>query len=66
MLECVFMARRCWKRAAEWKNRAETAITAEEQRRHLIVADHYSALAQSAEGSMKAALVERFPRMLTA
>jgi hypothetical protein len=49
MLECVFMAQRCWKRAAEWKNRAETAITAEEQRRHLIVADHYSALAQSAE-----------------
>jgi hypothetical protein len=66
MLECVFMARRCWKRAAEWRNRAETAITAAEQRRYFIVADHYSALAQSAERSMKAALVERFPRMLTA
>jgi hypothetical protein len=66
MFECVFTARRCLKRAAEWKNCAETAITAEERRRHLIVADHYSALAHSAERSMKAALEERFPRMMTA
>ena len=66
MLECVFTARRCWKRAAECKNRAETAITAEERRRHLMVAEHFSALAQSAERSMKAALEKRFPRMLTA
>jgi hypothetical protein len=66
MLDCVFMAWRCWKRAAEWKNRAETAIKAEERRHHLMIADHYSALAQSAERSMKAALEERFPRMLTA
>jgi hypothetical protein len=66
MLECVFMARRCWKRAAEWKNCAETAVTAEERRRHLMLADHYCALAQSAERSMKAALEERFPHMLTA
>jgi hypothetical protein len=66
MLECVFTARRCWNRAAEWKSRAATAITAEERRRHLMVADHYSALARSAERSMKAALEERFPRMMTA
>jgi len=66
MLKCVFTARRCWKRAAEWESRAETAITAEERRRHLMVADHYSALAHSAERSMKVALEERFPRMMTA
>jgi hypothetical protein len=66
MFECVLTARRCWKRAAEWKSRAETAITAEERRRHRMVADHYSALAQSAERSVKAALEERFPRMMTA
>jgi len=66
MLECVFTARRCWKRAAECKNRAESALTAEERRRHLMVADHYTELAQSAERSMQAALEERFPRMLTA
>ena len=66
MLECVFTARRCWKRAAEWKSRAETAITTEERRRHLMVADHYCALARGAERSMKAALEERFPRMMTA
>jgi hypothetical protein len=66
MLERVFTARRCWKRAAEWKSRAETAVVAEERRRHLMVADHYTALAQSAERSMKAALKERFPRMMTA
>jgi hypothetical protein len=66
MLECVFTARRCWKRAAEWRDHAETAITADERRRHLRVADHYSALARSAERSMKAVLEERFPRMLTA
>jgi hypothetical protein len=66
MFECVFTTRRCWKRAAEWKSRAEAAITAEERRRHLTVADHYTALAQSAERSMKGALEERFPRMMTA
>ena len=66
MLEYVFTARRCSKRAAEWKSLAETAITAEERRRHLTVADHYSALAHSAEQSMKAALEERFPSMITA
>jgi hypothetical protein len=66
MLDYVFTTRRCWKRAAEWKSRAETAITAEERRRHLMVAGHYSALAHSAERSMKAALEERFPGMMTA
>jgi hypothetical protein len=66
MFECVITTRRCWKRAAEWKSRAETAITTEERRRHLMVADHYCALARSAERSMKAALEERFPRMMTA
>ncbi len=66
MLECVFTARRGSKRAAEWKSRAEIAFTAQERRRHLMVADHHSALAQSAERSMKTALEERFPRMMTA
>jgi hypothetical protein len=66
MLECVFTARRCWKRAAEWESRSATAVTAKERRRHLTVADHYRALAQSTERSMKAALEERFPRMMTA
>jgi hypothetical protein len=66
MFELVFMLRRCRKRAAEWKNRAETAVTAEERYRHLMVAEHYSALAERAERSMKAAWDERFPRMLSA
>jgi len=66
MFELVFMLRRCRKRAAEWKNHAETAVTPEERCRHLMVAEHYSALADSAERSMKAAWDERFPRMLSA
>jgi hypothetical protein len=66
MLECVLMARRCRKRAVEWKNLAETATTAEERSGHLIVAEHYSALAEAAERSVKATLEERFPRMRTA
>jgi hypothetical protein len=66
MLECVLMARRCRKRAAEWKNLAETATTTEERNGHLIVAEHYSALAEAAERSVKATLEERFPRMRTA
>ena len=61
MLECVLTARHCWKRAEECKNCAETALTAEGRRRHLMVADHYATLAQSAERSIKAALEERFP-----
>jgi hypothetical protein len=66
MFECVYMARRCRKRAAEWNNHAETALTAEERCRHLMVAEHYRALAESAERSLNAAWEERFPRMLTA
>jgi hypothetical protein len=66
MFELVFMLRRCRKRAAEWKDRAETAVTAEEQCRHLMIAEHYGALADNAERSMKAAWLERFPRMLSA
>ena len=61
MLERVLMARRCRKRAAEWKKLAETALTAEEQRDHLIVAEHYNTLAEAAERSVKATLEERFP-----
>jgi hypothetical protein len=66
MFERVYMARRCRKRAAEWNNRAETALTAEERCRQLMVAEHYRALAESAERSLNAAWEERFPRMLTA
>jgi hypothetical protein len=47
--ERVLMARRCRKRAAEWMKLAETAIMAEERNGHLIVAEHYSALAEAAE-----------------
>ena len=66
MLERVLMARRCRKREAEWRNLAETAMTPEERHGHLIVAAHYSALAEAAERSVKATLEERFPRMRTA
>jgi hypothetical protein len=66
MFERVLMVRRCRKRAAEWNNRAEAAITAEERCGHLMVADHYRALAESAERSLHAAWERRFPRMLTA
>jgi hypothetical protein len=66
MLERVLMARRCRKRAAEWKKLAETAMTAEERSGHLVVAEHYSALAEAAERSVKVTLEERFPRMRTA
>jgi hypothetical protein len=62
MFELVLMARRCRKRATEWKSRADTAITAEERFRHVVVAEHYSALAESAERSLNAAWDERFPR----
>jgi hypothetical protein len=66
MFELVFMLRRCRKRAAEWMSRAESAVTAEERYRHLMVAEHYSALADNAERSMKAAWLERFPGMQSA
>jgi hypothetical protein len=66
MLERVLMARDCRKRAAEWKERAETAMTAEEKRRDLIVAEHYSVLAEAAERSTRVTLEQRFPRMRTA
>jgi hypothetical protein len=66
IFERVLMARRCRKRAAEWKNLAETAMTAEERSGHLIVAEHYSALADAAERSVKDTLEERFPHMRTA
>lgn len=66
MFELVFMFCRCRKCADEWKNRAETAVTVEERSRHLMVAEHYSALAANAERSMRAAWDERFPRMRTA
>jgi len=60
------MARRCRKRAAECKNLAETPKTADERSGHLVVAEHYSALAEAAKRSVKATLEERFPRMRTA
>lgn len=66
MFERVLMARRCRKRAAEWKCSAATAITAEERSRHLVVAEHYSTLAEAAERSVKATLEDRFPRLRTA
>ena len=66
IFERVLMVRRCRKRAAEWKSLAETAMTAEVRSGHLIVAEHYSALAEAAERSVKATLEERFPRMRTA
>jgi hypothetical protein len=66
MLEGVIMALRCRKCAAEYKNLAETAVTAEERSGHLVVAEHYSALAEAAERSVKATLETRFPRMRTA
>jgi hypothetical protein len=66
MFERVLMAQRCRKRAAEWIDRAEAAITADERCRALVVADHYRALAESAERSLHAAWERRFPRMLTA
>ena len=66
MFDRVLMARRCRKRAAEYKSLAETAMTAEERGGHLIVAEHYNALAEAAERSVKATLEERFPRMRTA
>jgi hypothetical protein len=46
MFERVLMAQRCRKRAAEWNNRAEAAITTDDRCRHLVVADHYRALAE--------------------
>jgi hypothetical protein len=61
IFERVLMARRCRKRAAECKNLAESATTAAERSGHLIVAEHYSALAETAERAVKAALEERFP-----
>ena len=61
IFERVLMARRCRKRAAEYKNFADTAMTAEERSGHLIVAEHYSALAEATERSIKAALEEHFP-----
>ena len=61
MLERVLLARRCRKRAAEWKNLAETAMTAAERSGHLIVAEHYNAVAETAERAVKATLEERFP-----
>ena len=60
IFERVLMAKRCRKRAAEWINLAETAVMAEERRGHLIVAEHYSALAEATERSIKAALEENF------
>jgi hypothetical protein len=66
IFERVLMAKRCRKRAAESNNLAETAVTAEERSGHLIVAEHYSTLAEATERSIKAALEERFPRMRTA
>jgi hypothetical protein len=66
MFERVYMARLCRKRAAEWNSSADTARTTEERCRHLIVAEHYRVLAESAERSLNAAWAERFPRMLTA
>jgi hypothetical protein len=41
-------------------------MTAEERSGHLIVAEHYSALADAAERSVKDTLEERFPHMRTA
>ena len=54
------------KRAAEWKNLAETAITAKERANDLIIAEHYNVSAEAAERSVKATLEERFARMRTA
>jgi hypothetical protein len=65
MLERVLMARRCRRRAAECMSLAETA-TPEERNGHLIVAEHYRALADAEERSVKTTLEERFPRMRTA
>jgi hypothetical protein len=64
IFERVLMARRCRKRAAECKNLAETALTAEERSGHLIVAEHYSAVAEAAERSVKATLEAHFPHRL--
>jgi hypothetical protein len=61
MLERVLMARSCRKRAAEWKKLAETAVTNQESVNHLSIAEHYSALAEAAERSVKAELEKRFP-----
>jgi hypothetical protein len=38
----------------------------EERSGHPVVAEHYNALAEAAERSVKATLEERFPRMRTA
>jgi hypothetical protein len=66
IFERVLMARRCRKRAAERKNLAETALTAAERSGHLIIAEHYNAVAETAERAVKATLEERFPHMRTA
>jgi hypothetical protein len=61
IFERVLMARRCRKRATECWNLAKTAATAAERSGHLVVAKHYSALAETAERAVKGVLEERFP-----
>lgn len=63
MFERVLLARRCRKRAAEWKKLAETADTNQESVNHLSIAEHYSVLAEAAERSVKAELEMRFPHV---
>ncbi len=63
MFERVLLARRCRRRAAEWKGLAETAITDQERFYHFKISEHYSTLAEAVERSVKAELERRFPHM---
>jgi hypothetical protein len=55
-------------RTGHWalQQKLSEVCAARERNRHLMVAEHYRAVADSTERSMKAAWAERFPRMVSA